>query len=67
MLPQKRKRAEVFVHHHKWATLVPPAGTIIPTIDFGASASAPVSVAARALLAMRVFQRTNCERAHRQV
>jgi hypothetical protein len=30
MLPQKRKRAEVFVYHHKRATLVPPAGTNSP-------------------------------------
>jgi hypothetical protein len=30
MLPQKRERAEVFVHHHKRAALVPPAGTITP-------------------------------------
>ena len=28
MLPQKRKRAEVFTHHHKRAALVPSAGTI---------------------------------------
>jgi hypothetical protein len=44
-----------------------PAGTIVPKIDFGASATAPVSVPARALLAMRVFQRTNCEHAHHPV
>src|SRR4029453_1627402 len=66
MLPQKRKRAEVFAHHNKRATLVLPAGTIVPKIDFGASATAPVSVSACALLAMRVFRRTNCERAHHQ-